>query len=292
MILVICLSAAVAVGVGAVPQFAPPALERAEQHVKDLAKILGDLKASVRPRDCGDLYEAGQTTSGVFTIFPTNGSLGQAVRCDMDTEGGGWTVIQKRGQFGNAVYYFYRNWTEYANGFGDPIKEYWIGNNALHQLTSRERSFELRIELKNETTKTFVAKYSVFKVGPEPSFYKLTLGDYSGPPDSDSFKYADGASFSTFDSEHDTDPSNNCAERFRGGWWYTACHSSNLNGLNLNGPHDSYADGIEWSHIDNYTGLHHYSYPHVEMKIRVSGFGVGSSLDARHANTPTGINLK
>lgn len=44
MILVILLSAAVAVGTGAVPKVAPPALERAEQHVKDLAKILGDLK--------------------------------------------------------------------------------------------------------------------------------------------------------------------------------------------------------------------------------------------------------
>lgn len=54
--------------------------------------VLLSISASVRPRDCGDLYEAGQTTSGVFTIFPTNGSLGQAVRCDMDTEGGGWTV--------------------------------------------------------------------------------------------------------------------------------------------------------------------------------------------------------
>ncbi|KAH9377321.1 hypothetical protein HPB48_000359 [Haemaphysalis longicornis] len=36
-------------------------------------------------------------------------------------------VIQKRGQYGNNVYYFYRNWTEYATGFGDPAKEYWIG---------------------------------------------------------------------------------------------------------------------------------------------------------------------
>lgn len=285
MILVILLSAAVAVGTEAVPKVAPPALERAEQHVKDLAKILGDLKASVQPRDCGDLYEAGQTTSGVYTVFPTNGSLGLAVHCDMETDGGGWTVIQKRGQFGNPVYYFYRNWTEYANGFGDPTKEYWIGNNVLHELTNRERTFELRIELNNATGKTFVAKYTAFKVGSATSFYKLTLGDYSGPPDSESFKSADGASFSTFDSDHDKDPNNNCAERFRGGWWYAACHVSNLNGLNLNGPHDSFADGIEWSHINNYSGLYHYSYRQVEMKIRPSGFGVAvtSLLDARQA---------
>ncbi|KAM7295048.1 uncharacterized protein ISCGN_024553 [Ixodes scapularis] len=102
-------------------------LERAENHISELSKIVLDLKKSLRPRDCGDLLKAGQINNGVYVIFPTSDSKGTSVYCDMNTDGGGWTVIQNRGQYGNSAYYFYRNWTEYANGFGERDKEYWIG---------------------------------------------------------------------------------------------------------------------------------------------------------------------
>ncbi len=41
-----------------------------------------------------------------------------ATECDKD----GWTVIQKRGQHGNPMNYFYREWDQYVNGFGVPGK--------------------------------------------------------------------------------------------------------------------------------------------------------------------------
>ncbi|EEC09738.1 ixoderin precursor, putative, partial [Ixodes scapularis] len=84
---------------------------------------------------------------------------------------------------------------------------------------------------------------------------------------SDSFSYTNGINFSTFDSDNDNH-SSNCATTYKGGWWYAACHSSNLNGLNLNGPHTSFADGIEWSRRNHVGGLHHYSYPEARMMIR------------------------
>ena len=38
----------------------------------------------------------------------------------MDTYGGGWTVLQRRGDFGHPKDYFLKNWEEYKFGFGEP----------------------------------------------------------------------------------------------------------------------------------------------------------------------------
>ena len=56
------------------------------------------------------------------------------VYCDMNTDGGGWTVIQRRGDFGRPDDYFLRNWAEYRNGFGDPEEDFWLGLEAIHRL--------------------------------------------------------------------------------------------------------------------------------------------------------------
>ena len=54
----------------------------------------------------GDAYQAG--------VYELDNEKG--VYCDPD----GWTVIQSRGQFGNPVDFFYRDWAEYLRGFGTP----------------------------------------------------------------------------------------------------------------------------------------------------------------------------
>lgn len=58
--------------------------------------------------------------------------------------------------------------------------------------------------------------------------------------------------------------SSNCAVKFQGAWWYADCHTSNLNGLYLRGPHESYANGVNWSAAKGYN----YSYKVSEMKVR------------------------
>lgn len=75
--------------------------------------------------------------------------------------------------------------------------------------------------------------------------------------------------FTTFDQDNDNDGGRNCAEDFKGAWWYYACHLSNLNGLYLNGDHSGqYAVGVNWETFKGY----YYSLKKSEMKIRPVDF--------------------
>jgi hypothetical protein len=40
----------------------------------------------------------------------------------MFAEGGGWTVLQRRGDYDSPADFFFKNWTDYKGGFGNPNK--------------------------------------------------------------------------------------------------------------------------------------------------------------------------
>jgi len=207
-------------------------------------------------KNCAELYKSGQTISGVYTIDP-DGSGAFNAFCDQTTAGGGWTVFQKR--LDGSVN-FYRGWADYKNGFGNLKGEFWLGLDKIHRLTKTKN--RLRVDLEDTTGKTAYAEYDMFAVTSEKTKYKLSIGSYSGTA-GDSLSWHRGQSFSTKDQDNDSH-SRNCAVSFKGAWWYTSCHHSNLNGQYHHGKHSSYADGVNWYHWKG----HYYSAKRAEMKIR------------------------
>ena len=71
------------------------------------------------------------------------------VYCDMETYGGGWIIIQRRNASLGRVNFF-RNWSDYENGFGNIGGEFWIGLKNIYELTNQQQ-MELKISVWNDT---------------------------------------------------------------------------------------------------------------------------------------------
>lgn len=201
----------------------------------------------------------------MYTIKPFSDSAAFDVYCDMTNDDGGWITIQKR-KDGSTE--FFNDWQTYVDGFGDKDGEYWLGLDKIHKLT-KDGNYELRIDLEDFETKKRFAKYSSFMVGAGTD-YTLTVSGYSGDAVDSFAREHNGMKFSTKDKDQDKDAKRHCAQLFKGAWWYSACHWSNLNGQYLGGAHDSWADGVNWYKWvppNGKTG-HNYSLKITEMKIR------------------------
>ena len=166
--------------------------------------------------DCEDALKKGFTKSGVYRIKPEAAFRPFQVWCDMESEGGGWTLIQVRY---DGLTDFFRNWVDYRNGFGSVGSDNWLGNNFIHQLTENN-DYQLKIEVTGFQENEFAfAKYSPFSIGSEDENYKLYVGNFSSVGEvRDSLSYHNGFMFSTKDNDNDVWTSN-CAERHKGAWW-------------------------------------------------------------------------
>ena len=181
----------------------------------------------------------------------------------METDGGGWTVFQRR-QDGSVD--FYRNWTDYEDGFGNLTGEFWLGLDKINCLT-KEQSNTLRVDLGDFDGNTSYAQYNTFSVGNSTTEYTLTVGGYSGTA-GDSLAYHNGMKFTTRDNDNDNNTrnwENNCAKYWHGAWWFNYCFYSHLNGLYHHNPVISLPYGIIWYH---WKGEHFYSLKFTEMKTR------------------------
>ncbi|XP_074916647.1 ficolin-2-like [Chelonoidis abingdonii] len=219
---------------------------------------LDDVQCKRGAKNCKELLARGHVMSGWYTIYP-RGCAAMTVLCDMDTDGGGWIVFQRRV---DGSVDFHRNWDLYKRGFGNQLTEFWLGNDNIHLLTSLGNN-ELRIDLGDFENKKYFAEYKSFNILGESEKYKLILGDRVAGDAGDSLTYQKNRKFSTPEHDNDLDPGN-CAKTFEGGWWFNSCHHSHLNGVYLRGAHKRPGHGVLWNKgIGN-----EYSYKFSEMKFR------------------------
>nr|P85031.1 RecName: Full=Techylectin-like protein [Phoneutria nigriventer] len=165
------------------------------------------------------------------------------VYCDMVTDGGGWTVIQRRGDFHGPIDYFYKDWQSYKKGFGDIEKEFWLGNENIFGLSNQR-----------------YALYDTFANDDEDHKYMLHISGYKGDAGDSMIGVHNEQKFSTKDKNDNFPGATSCAQLYKGGWWYNQCHVSNLNGQYLK----SYADGVIWRSWKGY----HESLGWTEIKIK------------------------
>ena len=143
----------------------------------------------------------------------------------METDGGGWTVFQRR-MDGSVD--FYLNWDDYVHGFGNVSKEHWLGLSKLHRLANVSRL--LRVDMNDADGVYRYANYSSFYIGGSSTDYTLHVSGFSGSFGvGDALAFHNGYKFSTKDNDNDHSVLE-CAVRWLGAWWYSKCHHSNLNG--------------------------------------------------------------
>ena len=179
----------------------------------------------------------------------------------METNGGGWTVLQRRV---DGSVDFYRYWNDYKNGFGNLNFEFWLGLSKIHRLIKARQFTELLINLTDFEGNIVHARYSYFNIGDSSTNYTLTVSGYSGTA-KDAMTNSNNMKFTTRDDDNDVQYGSNCATSTEGAWWYNECSictDANLNGVY----HDSAVTGsntVSW-----YPWKNKESLRLVEIKIR------------------------
>ena len=217
-----------------------------------MINIFSPIYPDVPQPNCKEIYDKdGLRKSGLYRINLKDDKGEFTVFCDMNLQGGGWTIIQRRV---NNVTDFNRNRDAYNIGFGDFNGSFWLGLEKIKRLTDyKSQTFELYLGfesfLSGAGQDLSWAKYGSFGLGTSTADYALSISQFdNNSPASDSLTSHNGEKFSTPDDDNDSHNTKHCAEDLKSGWWYHSCHDSHLNGVyHWNGVHPtSDYDGIIW----------------------------------------------
>ena len=217
--------------------------------------------------DCADIVHRYPTIpSGVYSIKLAGTGQMKQVWCDMDTDGGGWTVFLKR--IDGSVD-FYQDLATYTEGFGDVNGEYWLGLDALHAITTA-KTYQLRADMSDWAGESAHSSHASVVVADASDDYRWTVGAFLGGDGGDCMsRMHNNMRFSTKDEDRDGHPGK-CAISHKRGFWYNHCVLCNPTGIYYNGGvyTSDKTDGIQWRTWDLHDDDGWYSVKTLDMKLR------------------------
>lgn len=211
-------------------------------------------------------HNTSMMPSRIYALQPNGKFQSWSAFCDMESDGGGWLVILRRVSESD----FNRTWQDYVEGFGELKHNFWYGLRAMHELTSNGERWELRVDLSDENSTSYVL-YNDFKVKGLEEKFKLFLGqkiDGSGDCSiNDNLKDFNGSEFSTKDNYTDAANIESCiASCNEGGWWYNKTNCRGFSGAVLTAAYKSQCYRWYCNSSSSFKSFSKY-----EMKIRLAG---------------------
>ena len=188
-------------------------------------------------KSCRHWRDLGFVKSGIYNINP-DGQDVITVYCDQMSDGGGWTVFQRR----TSPFKLdsRRGWLDYENGFRDGAGlqkgEFWLGLRNLHRVSltvPNGAMLRMRIELQASGGHTGYATFDNFSITGPADNYRWSMTTYSGNIGNSIYGYShhqawnqNGMQFTTYDRDHDTSP-HTCGSG--AGFWFNWCGHAHLN---------------------------------------------------------------
>nr|XP_045602515.1 ficolin-1-like [Procambarus clarkii] len=97
----------------------------------------------------------------------------------MTCSSGGWTVFVQRDTRVDPAVNFRRDWEAYKTSFGNASTEYWLGTEAVHQLTQPlPQTLRLAATNRYQQDDHRWALWSTFSVASESTGYELLVDGY------------------------------------------------------------------------------------------------------------------